>query len=93
MMWHSKATRVYIDLIEKHKDRIILELAGHDHFASLRTHKLGEDDFFHNLLVAPSITAWYDNNPAVSAFRIDNELKPVQLRSSFFNLKATIGLD
>lgn len=73
-MWNDEAAEVFVELIEEFKDRIVIELAGHDHFASLRTHKRGEDDYFHNLLVLPSITAWYDNNPGVSSFRINSEL-------------------
>jgi len=90
-MWNDEATNVYVGLVEEFRDRIIVELAGHDHFASLRTHKRGEGDYFHNLFVAPSITAWYDNNPGVSSFSINSELEAVKLRSTFLNLKPTIG--
>ena len=56
----------YFKIMEKYKDRIIIELAGHDHFLSLRSHKEAENDYFHNIMVNPSITAWYKNNPGVS---------------------------
>ena len=79
-MWHDAATQVYMELIEEFRDRIIIEVAGHDHFSSLRSHKINETEFFHNLFVAPSITAWYHNNPGVSSFKINDEMVPVQLR-------------
>ena len=48
---------------------------------------------FHNLLIAPSFTPWYKNNPAVSVFEIDDGLIPINLKSTYFNLKPTIGKD
>lgn len=48
---------------------------------------------FHNLLIAPSFTPWYMNNPAVSSFEISDTLVPQNLKSSYFNLKPTIGKD
>ena len=70
-----------------------MELAGHDHFASLRTHIISSDNIIHNIFVAPSITAWYNNNPGVSSFKIDDDFKPHELRSTFLNLAPTIGHD
>lgn len=72
----------------------MLELAGHDHFASLRAHTDENGDAFHNIFVAPSITPWYSNNPAVTSLEIDgDDLKPKNLRSTFLNLEPTIGRD
>lgn len=91
-MWSDTPTAVYLALIKEFKDRIIIELAGHDHFSSLRTHKTSDTtEFYHNLFVAPSITPWYDNNPGVSSFKISDDFKPVALRQTFLNLSPTIG--
>ena len=70
---------------------MIIELAGHDHFASLRTHQIDSNDYFHNLLVAPSITPWYKNNPGVSSLAVNDDLIPCKLRTTFLNLDRTIG--
>ena len=76
-MWYEEASAVYFNLIEKYRDRIIIEIAGHDHLASLRSHTgssvLNLEDpatefSFHNMIIAPAFTPWYKNNPAVSAF-------------------------
>ena len=46
---------------------------------------------FHNLIIAPSFTPWYQNNPAVSSFEINDALIPRNFRSTYWNLKPTIG--
>ena len=79
-MWNDDASATYLQILQDHKDRVLMEVAGHDHFSSLRTHKESDDVFYHNLFVAPSITAWYNNNPGVSSFKISDELQPVELR-------------
>ena len=89
-------------MLRSHRDKIIIELAGHDHFTSMRYHTGSQvfdlpdperDYDFHNLLIAPSFTPWYKNNPAVSVFEIDDGLIPINLKSTYFNLKPTIGKD
>ena len=41
-MWNDKSMKVYFSLIEEFRHKILIELAGHDHFTSLRTHKINE---------------------------------------------------
>ena len=85
--------------MRKYQDKIILEVAGHDHFGSLRYHETKAGDWegtsgsslFHNFLVAPSITAWYGNNPGVTVLEVGDDLIARNLKSSFLNLEATIG--
>ena len=79
--------------MREHRDRVVLELAGHDHFASLRSHTDSEGPSYHNLFVAPSISPWYYNNPGVTSFEISDDLVPQKLRSTFLNLATTIGQD
>ena len=92
-MWFEEASAVYFNLIEKYRDRIIIEIAGHDHFTDLRykSSETADPYFYHNLLIAPSVTPWYNNNPGVAAFEVDENLKPFNLKQSNLNLDATIG--
>ena len=93
-MWNDEPNEKYFELIQEHKDRIVIELAGHDHFPSLRVHQDDDGDLFHNLFIAPSITPWYENNPGVTSFEIDDDtLVPSKLRSTFLNLRPTIDQD
>lgn len=91
-MWNENPRFFYFKILEEFKDRVIIELAGHDHLESVRTHKIGKDNFFHNLLVAPSITPWYKNNPGVSSLKIGNDMVARNLKTTFLNLNPTIGL-
>ena len=92
-MWLEDSQNAYFDLLAQYKDRIVIELAGHDHFASLRAHQNDDGELYHNLFVSPSITPWYNNNPGVSSFEISEELIPSKLKTTFLNLAPTIGLD
>lgn len=84
-LWSNHSNSRYFELLRKYKDRVIIELAGHDHFTAMRYHSSSgvldlpdpEPAFnFHNLLIAPSITPWYGNNPGISAFEISDSLVP-----------------
>lgn len=71
-LWNRKPNEAYFKILSKYRSKILLEVGGHDHFASLRS-ATDEQGPFHNLFVGPSITAWYYNNPSVSSFVIDEE--------------------
>ena len=93
-LFNKLPNEAYFKILKEHKDRIVLELAGHDHFASLRAHTDENGDAFHNIFVAPSITPWYSNNPGVTSFEIvGDDSTPKNLRSTFLNLEPTIGKD
>ena len=88
-------------MLQEHKDKIIMEVGGHDHFTSMRYHTTRDvldtssepdSSLFHNILVNPSMTPWYGNNPAVSAIEIDDDtLIPHSYNASYLNLQPTIG--
>ena len=101
-MWNSYPNRVYFELLEKHKNKIIMEVGGHDHFTSMRYHteknimdvdqSTSDTSLFHNILINPSVTPWYKHNPGISAIDINDEtLIPFNYTASYLNLDATIG--
>ena len=100
-LWNDHPNHAYFSLLRKHKDRVVAEIAGHDHLASLRAHSgshvLDLEDpptefNFHNLIIAPSFTPWYGNNPAVSGFIIDDQtMRPRSFQATYLNLKPTVG--
>ena len=94
-MWFDEPNKAYFDMIEKHRDRIIIEIVGHDHFADLRynTSTTDEQYFYHNMLVVPAVTPVYNSNPGVAYLEIDDDLKPVNFKQSNLNLYATLGKD
>ena len=104
-MWFTYPNNIYFDLLRKYKEKIIIEIGGHDHFNSMRYHTdadisdstvpaPNEADLFHNILVNPSVSPWSGNNPGISAFEIDDEsLVPHNYHATFLNLRETIGKD
>jgi hypothetical protein len=61
-------------------DVVIIEVAGHDHYADLRYHSsnnvLDLPDpavkfDFHNILISPGVTTWDEQNPGVAYFEIN----------------------
>lgn len=56
-----------------------MEVSGHDHLSSLRYSTSADivdlaatdADFFHNMMICPSMTPWYGNNPGMGVFEID----------------------
>ena len=101
-MWFSYPNLKYFQLLERHKDKVIIEIGGHDHFTSMRYHTkrdimdtksptATDDSLYHNMLVNPSATPWYGNNPGISAIEIDDEtLIPHNYHATFLNLKKTL---
>lgn len=54
----------------------MIELGGHDHFASLRAHESESGGFFHNIAITAGISPRYSNNPGVTSFEITDDLVP-----------------
>ena len=101
-LWNDYANQIYFELLRSHRDKIIIELAGHDHFTSMRYHteknimdvdqSTPDTSLFHNILINPSVTPWYKHNPGISAIDINDEtLIPFNYTASYLNLDATIG--
>lgn len=100
-MWNTYPNAVYFEILEHYKDRIIIEFGGSDHLASLRYHTnrdiadttpaLDDDTLYHNMVVVPSISPWFYNNPATSVVEIDEHLIPRNMKSTYMNLRPTIG--
>lgn len=100
-MWQPEATTEYFRILREYRDVVIIEVTGHDHYADLRYHSTsdlpGLDDLphkepFHNMFVAPGISAKKNQNPGIAAFVIDDEtLVPTNLTMSFMNLQKTMG--
>lgn len=104
-LWNSYPTKLYFDILAEYSNKIIMEVGGHDHLSSLRYHckkdiietlkhvdSNDEDFLFHNIVIAPSMTPWYSNNPGTGMFQIrDTDLIPFGLKHSFLNLRPTLG--
>ena len=105
-MWTAFPNNAYFELLANYKDKVIMEIGGHDHFTSMRYHTkqdilnisdfeeevIKDDSLFHNILINPSLTPWYYNNPGVSCLEIDDKsLIPHNYQASYLNLAPTMG--
>jgi hypothetical protein len=63
--WKPNYTSRYAKIIRDHHDKILLEVAGHDHVADARftdqvyapdKEKAGSNISFHNIILGPSMT-------------------------------------
>jgi len=76
----SSCAVLYFSILRDYHDTVLIEVAGHDHYADLRYHSSNnvfnlpdtEVKFdFHNILISPGVTTWDDSNPGVVFFEID----------------------
>jgi len=80
-------------LLEDYRDKIIFEVAGHDHLADVRTVKVdNSDDYYLNKVIFPGWTSATSNQPGFATFWYDTETsKATDLKLTFANLQDTIG--
>ena len=87
-----------MQILLKYSDKVILELAGHDHIADVRYHNHvlpnGEKTYFHNLLLSPGLSSKDGQNPGFAVFQIDKTtLVPWGLEMTFIDLAKTYGME
>ncbi len=75
-----ECAKPYFSMLRDYHDVVIIEVAGHDHYADLRYHSsnnvLDLPDpavkfDFHNILISPGVTTWDEQNPGVAYFEIN----------------------
>lgn len=99
-LWKKEYSTEYFRLLRENADLVIIEVAAHDHWADLRylsseglpglADLPGDEFFFHNMIVAPSITPNKKQNPGMISFDIDEaSFTPWNLTFEFLNLPAT----
>lgn len=54
--WNADWYKKYFDMVKKHKDRIVIELAGHDHWEDLRMISDIDGTEYRNLFIATGVT-------------------------------------
>lgn len=101
-MWKDQYVNRYFNILLKYHSKVIIELAGHDHYADLRYHSsqgmpsdLSIEDAsskfnFHNLLVAPGITPNKAQQPGFAVFEINSGV-PENLQMTFLDITKFIG--
>ena len=55
-LWYSSFNDWYFDLMDTYKARIVIEIAGHDHFQDVRAFYRANKGPIRNLVVAPGVS-------------------------------------
>ena len=100
-MWVEKYNTIFRErILERFKDKILLEVAGHEHFGDIRYSHKGSDnkeflkenekDISHLLVVCPSVSPDTWVNPGYATFNLDeNNLIVKDLNFTFLHLEST----
>ena len=54
-LWDATYNQRYFDLLLKYKDKVLLEIGGHDHWEDIRYYKNKDGEMYRNLVVATGI--------------------------------------
>ncbi len=85
----------FVEVLKQYRDKIILEVTGHDHLSGLRYHEVDDSpgEYFLTKVLFPSVTASSSTQPAFSTFEYDTETGVASnLQYTFIDLQKTIGL-
>ena len=96
--WDEDSTNRFRQIVQKHNDRIVIMLGAHTHFAGIRADIGGTPEKSGSflkaqesnvpklaLLITPSISPTFYNNPGVTTFRVEqNQARGIQMH--FFEL-------
>ena len=96
-MWNDQDTSSYFDILNKYSEKIIIEVAAHDHFSDLRYHENKHPSkevpsISHNLIVSPGITPMKSQNPGFAVLDVDEVTQiPQNYKLTFVELEKTYG--
>ena len=84
----------FLKLMKQYKDKIILEVTGHNHLSGLRYHQADNDqEYYLTKVLFPSVTASSNTQPAFSTFEYDTEQQIAsKMQFTFLDLQDSIGL-
>jgi len=91
--WKEPWNQRYFDMMKKHRDRVIIELAGHDHWEDLRVDTDDDGTEFRNLFIANGVTPLMKQMPGFNTMKIDGKtLKPKELKQTILDISPTWGM-
>lgn len=84
---------MYMDLIEKYQDQIVLEIGGHDHWQDVRYYKSpGGKQMYRNLLVATGVSPDHGQMPGFNTFKVEDQ-QVVHLVETSLDLPKTYDME
>ncbi len=92
-----------MELMEANRDKIVMEVTGHDHLAGLRTASVptalgkkkqeAESDYYLNKVIFPGMTGASYTQPGFGTFTYNTETQQAEaLKMTYVDVDGTIGL-
>ena len=79
-LWRPKYNKRYFDILSANKDKLIIEVGGHDHWESIRSFEDDDAQVYRNILIPTAIGMNKFQLPGFNTFKVDaNTLKPKEL--------------
>lgn len=91
-MWNDDYNKRYFDLMLKYKDRLVIELAGHDHWEDFRLYVDKDGNKFRNMFIASGIGMDHRQLPGFNTMKIDEQsLLPKDFRETILDVTKAYG--
>ena len=91
-LWYTKFNDWYFDLMDTYKSKIVIEIAGHDHFQDVRTFYRATKGAIRNLIVAPGVSPDHGQLPGFNTLKIDlDTMKAYDLVQTSADITAAYG--
>lgn len=71
--WQEQYTQQYRDIIKKNWEKVLLTTGAHIHFMDMRYEDDEEGNPFYYLLLAPSFSPEFGNNPGFTTLKVDDQ--------------------
>lgn len=91
-LWTKNYNDKYFEMVKKHRDRIVIELAGHDHWEDLRMLYDKDGSEYRNLFIGNGVTPNFGQMPGFNTMKIDGQnMKPKELMQTILNIRPSWG--
>lgn len=86
----------YFSIMKKYKDKISLEVTGHNHLAGMRIQSLGDsddsDEYYLSKVIFPGLTAASATQPGFASFVYDTDSATIEeLEFTYVDVNGSIG--
>jgi len=93
-LWDTNWNKKYFDLLKDNKDRLVIELAGHDHWEDLRMYLDKDGNAYRNMFVATGVGMDHNQLPGFNTMKIDGKTSvPKDLKEYILDITPTFGMD
>jgi len=82
-LWGERYDKAFFNEVRDHMDKIIMEVAGHDHWLDVRSYNDKHGDTFRNLLIGNALSPVRGQMPGYSRFKIEGQVAKGLIETSY----------